>query len=77
MEFEVVGEVRTVEVIASGRGIHILARLNRLYGKGNWRKLKGIASVRLPDGTITEAEIHWFEAHGIGKRRMKVKRLIE
>ncbi len=76
MEFEVVGEIRSVETIATGHGIHILGRLNRLYGKGNWRKLKGIASVRLPDGTIREAEVHWFEAHGIGKRRMKVKRLI-
>lgn len=74
MEFEVVG---AVETIATGRGIYILPRLNRLYGKGNWRKLKGVAAVRLPDGTITEAEIHWFEAHGIGKRRMKIKRLIK
>jgi hypothetical protein len=49
----------------------------RLYGRGNWRKLKGLAVVRLEDGTITEAEVHWFEAHGIGKRRMKIKRLIE
>jgi hypothetical protein len=50
---------------------------NREYGKGNWRKLKGVARVRLADGTIAEAEIPWFEAHGIGKRRMKVKQLIE
>lgn len=77
MEFEVVGEIRAIETIATGRAIYILDRLNRLYGKGNWRKLKGIAAIRLPDGTITEAEIHWFEAHGIGKRRMKIKRLIK
>jgi hypothetical protein len=77
VEFEVVGEVRAIETIATGRGIHILDRLNRLYGKGNWRKLKGISTVRLPDGRITEAENHWFEAHGIGKRRMKIKRLIK
>jgi len=56
--------------------IQILARLVRLYGRGNWRKVKGLATVRLDDGTITEAEVHWFEAHGIGKRRMKIKRLI-
>jgi len=61
---------------ASGHAIHVLARLIRLYGKGNWRKLKGLATVRLEDGTITEAEVHWFEAHGIGKRRMKIKRLL-
>lgn len=72
-----VGEIRAIETIATGHGIRILDRLTREYGKGNWRKLKGIAHVRLPDGTIAEAEIHWFEAHGIGKRRMKIKRLIE
>jgi len=76
-EFELVSEIRAVETIASGHGIRILERLNRAYGKGNWRKLKGFAAVRLPDGTVAEAEIHWFEAHGIGKRRMKIKRLIE
>lgn len=76
IEFEIVGEIRAVETIATGRGIRILAKLNRLYGNGNWRKLKGVASVRLPDGTITEAEVHWFEAHGIGKRRVKIKRLV-
>jgi hypothetical protein len=77
VKFEIVGEIRAVDTIASGHGIHILARLVRLYGRGNWRKLKGLATVRLEDGTIAEAEVHWFEAHGIGKRRMKIKRLIE
>jgi hypothetical protein len=76
LEFELTGEIRAIETIASGHGVRILARLNRLYGTGNWRKLKGVAHVRLPDGTIAEAEIHWFEVHGIGKRRMKIKRLI-
>ena len=76
-EFELISEIRTVETIATGRAIHLLERLNREYGRGNWRKLKGFATIRLPDGTIAEAEIHWFEAHGIGKRRMKIKRLIE
>jgi hypothetical protein len=75
--FEIAGEIRSVETIATGRGIHILDRLNREHGKGNWRKLKGFATVRLPDGMLAEAEIHWFEAHGIGKRRMKIKRLIQ
>lgn len=76
MQFEVVSAIRETETIATGRGIQILARLVRLYGKGNWRKLKGIATVRLEDGTLAEAELHWFEAHGIGKRRMKIKRLL-
>jgi len=76
-DFDLIGEIRVIETIAAGHGIRIFDRLNQEYGKGNWRKLKGIARVRLADGTIAEAEIHWFEAHGIGKRRMKIKRLIE
>jgi hypothetical protein len=76
MRFEVIGEIGGIETIATGQGIYILARLVRRYGRGNWRKLKGFATVRLEDGTITEAELHWFEAHGIGKRRMKIKRLL-
>jgi len=77
MKFEIIGNITLVETIASGNGIHILTRLIRSYGPGNWRKVKGIALVRLEDGTITEAELHWFEAHGIGKRKMKIKRLID
>jgi hypothetical protein len=77
MSFEIIGEIGGIETIATGQGIYILARLVRRYGRGNWRKLKGFATVRLEDGTITEAELHWFEAHGIGKRRMKIKRLLE
>ena len=77
MKFKVISEIRSQETIASGHGIYILPRLVRLYGRGNWRKLKGVADVRFEDGTISEAELHWFEAHGIGKRRMKIKRLIE
>lgn len=73
---EIVGEIYGVETIASGEGIHILARLVRLYGDGNWRKLKGFATVQFEDGTMAEAEIHWFEAAGIGQRRMKIKRIL-
>jgi hypothetical protein len=76
VKFEVLGEIRAVETIASGHGIHILSRLVRLYGRGNWRKVKGFATVRLDDGTVAEAELHWFEAHGIGRRKMKIKRLL-
>jgi hypothetical protein len=74
MKFEIIGEIRHVETIASGHGIRIL---DRLYGKGNWRKVKGWATVRLEDGTISEAELHWFEAHGVGKRLMKVKVVLD
>ena len=76
LRFDLISEIRATQTIASGSGIHILDRLVKLYGKGNWRKMKGIATVRLEDGTIIEAELHWFEAHGIGKRRMKIKRLL-
>ena len=77
MRFEIIGEIRHVETIATGHGIHILDRVIRLYEKGNWRKLKGWATVRLEDGTISDAEVHWFEAHGLGKRKMKIKRVLD
>jgi hypothetical protein len=62
--FEIVGQIRRIETIASGRGIRDLAHLEEHFGAGNWRKLKGFATVRLEDGTIADAEIHWYEAHG-------------
>lgn len=77
MTFEIIGEIRAIEVIASGTGIRDLAQLQRRFGRGNWRKLKGFATVRLADGTLSEAEIHWYEAHGIGKRWMKIKRYLD
>ena len=75
--FEIVGEIRGIETIASGRGIRDLPFLEEHFGSGNWRKLKGFATVRLEDGTITGAEIHWYEAHGIGKRWVKIKRYLD
>ena len=73
MDFEVLGPLRRVETIAKGREIHELRRLQRRYGKGRWRKRKGVARVRLLDGTVHEAELHWYEAHGVGLREMKIK----
>ena len=70
---EVLSEIRNKEVIARGSSVKIRMRLEKLYGRGSWRKMKGIAEVRLSDGSVTLAEIHWFEAHGIGKRNIKVK----
>jgi hypothetical protein len=64
-------------MIAIDRNIRDLKRLNKKYGSGRWRKLKGIATVRLPDGNIAEVELHWYEAHGIGRREIKIKRPIE
>ncbi|HEX3280995.1 MAG TPA: hypothetical protein VHR36_07165 [Pyrinomonadaceae bacterium] len=59
------------------RRIRILPLLQKRYGKGQWRKLKEVASVRLNDGTIRLAEIHWFEVHGIGKRKMRIKQYLD
>jgi hypothetical protein len=77
VHFEVIGTVSDIEPIAVNRSIRILALLQKRYGKGRWRKLKGVANVRLKDGTIRFAEIHWFEAHGIGKKKMRIKRYLD
>ena len=73
MDFEIIGEIRNIELIAVGRRIHDLARLQKHYGRSRWRKVKGVATVRLADGTIHTAEIHWYEAHGIGRKEFKIK----
>lgn len=73
MDFEIIGNITAIEPIAVARGIRDRRRLRRVYGKGRWRKLRGIATVRLGDGTIHTAEIHWYEAHGIGRKEFKLK----
>ena len=73
MDFELLGPIKDVETIATSGGIRELRRLRRRYGPGRWRKRKAVARVRLLDGTIHTAEIHWYEAHGIGRREMKIK----
>ena len=73
MDFEVIGEITEIEVIARGHGIRELKRLRRAYGGVNWRKLKGVAQIRTSNGALRRAEIHWYEAHGIGKREIKRK----
>jgi len=75
-ESDIIGPLHDVVAIASGRGVRIRRHLDRAHGPGRWRKMKGIAAVRLADGRIREAEIHWFEAAGIGRRDFKVKRVI-
>ena len=70
---EILSEIRNKEVIAKGTSVKIRKRLEKLYGQGNWKKMKGIAKVKLSDGSTKLAEIHWFEAHGIGKKNLKVK----
>jgi hypothetical protein len=76
MYFEIIGEFSAVETIATGSGIRELARLRKFYGRGRWRKRKGVVRVRLMDGAIVLAEVHWYEATGIGKREFKIKRLL-
>ena len=74
--FEIVGAIAAVETIAEGSGIRERPRLDKIYGKGNWKKKKGLADIRLSDGETVRAEIHWCEAHGIGKVEHKIKRLL-
>ncbi|HYV25445.1 MAG TPA: hypothetical protein VE969_09440 [Pyrinomonadaceae bacterium] len=77
MKFELIGRIEDIEIIAVGGQIHDLQKIRKKHGKGRWRKLKGIGRVRLPDGSECYAELHWYEAHGIGKKEMKVKELLD
>lgn len=74
---KILGKVSGVELIASGSSLRDLGWLKETYGEGSWRKLKGTARVELPDGTVCRAEVHWYEAHGIGRVEHKIKRLLE
>jgi hypothetical protein len=76
VDFEIVAQLRDVETIAIGRSIRELPRLRKFHGRGRWRKMKGVATIRLPSGRIVEAELHWYEAHGIGRKEFKIKRLL-
>lgn len=77
VDFELAGEIADIEAIAAGRGVRDKRRLDRLYGKGRWRKMKGVGRIRLPDGWVVLAELHWYEAHGIGRKEIKAKRYLE
>ncbi len=77
MQFEIVGDIKDIEIIAVGGRIRDIMRLRSQYGHGRWRKLKGIANVRLTNGNVRLAEVHWYEAHGIGKRKMKIKYFLD
>jgi hypothetical protein len=76
MDFEIVGDITNVETFATGTAIRELPRLRRVYGTGRWRKQKGIARIRLADGTECRAEVHWYAAHGIGRKETKIKHLL-
>ncbi len=77
MNFEIVGEIEDIEPIARGLSVRERARLAAQFGRGRWRKLKGRAKVRLRDGWTGRAEIHWYEAHGVGRHKIKIKRFLE
>ena len=77
MYFQILGEITDVETIATGSGIRELARLRRRYGRGRWRKRKGTAQVELAGGVVRVAELHWYEAAGIGQREFKIKRYLD
>ena len=77
MDFEIIGDISHAETFAAGSSIREIARLRKFYGRGRWRKRKGIARIRLSDGTTRLAELHWYEAHGIGRREFKIKRYID
>ena len=77
MKFEVIGKIEHQETFAAGNAIREIGRLRRIYGKGRWRKRKGIADIRFEDGSIRRAEIHWYEATGIGRKEFKIKHLLD
>lgn len=77
MHFEIIGKIENAETFATGKGIRELKRLQKAYGKGRWRKRKGIAQIKLPDGSVRFAELHWYEASGVGKKEFKIKRYLE
>ena len=76
MHFEILGAISQIETFAVGSGIREIARLRKLYGSGRWRKRKGLARVRLGDGSIRVAEVHWYEAAGLGRKELKIKHLL-
>jgi hypothetical protein len=77
MYFEVIGEIQTIERIARGPSVRERVRLREQFGGGRWRKLKGVANVRLANGRIRLVELHWYEAHGLGKKKLKIKRYLD
>ncbi len=77
MYLDIIGEIEEIETIAAGGKIRDIMRIRKQFGPGRWRKLKGVATVRLPSGRICKVEIHWYEAHGVGRKKMKIKRILD
>ena len=76
IKFEIIGDITNIQTIATGNSIRDITRIRKQFGEGRWRKLKGIALVRLENGKVNRAELHWYEAHGIGRRKLKIKKLL-
>ncbi len=77
MFFELIGNVAETELIAQGKSIRELPRLVKLYGKARWKKMKGNCDIRFKSGSVVKAELHWYEAHGVGRKEIKIKRLLD
>jgi hypothetical protein len=77
LRFEIIGEIEAIQTIATGAGVKVRSLLRKMYGRGRWRKRKGIGTVRLPNGNIRRVELHWYEAHGIGRRDLKIKNYLD
>ena len=77
MQFEILGAIDQIATIAVGPSVRVRAFLRKAYGSGRWRKMKGVAIVRLSNGKVRRVELHWYEAHGVGRRKMKVKRVLD
>lgn len=77
MDFQILSPITNIEIIAAGSGIRDIKRLRRMYGRGRWRKLKGVVTIKLLDGKIRLAELHWYEAHGVGKKELKRKKYLD
>ena len=76
MPFEILSEISEVDTFAAGSRIREIARLRRIYGRGRWRKRKGVGRIKLQNGSVHTAEIHWYEAHGIGAKEHKIKHVL-
>ena len=76
MRVEILGKIQNISTISVGGRIRDIMRLRSQFGEGRWRKLKGIARVRIASGEVRKAEVHWYEAHGMGRKKMKIKRFL-
>lgn len=78
MNPEILSPITEIETVTEGKRIRILKYLKKRYGGQHWKKKKRVALVKDPySGLPRRAEVHWFEAHGVGKVEIKRKRWLE